>query len=658
VSKKLSRNFALGAFSLLLLLALVSCGGQKAATSGTSISSAVAELDSMVTPKGADPAIFNRLKDALRTALLSRGNGKLAATAPTGIANAIPDLAITDNGDGTFNYTWHYYNVGDYNQDGTVGVPDITPLAMHYNETWDKLVPGEVNTLQAVVDGSNNGTVEIADVTPIAMNFGVQVAGYNLWASTTENGTYLEVQYIPLSEGLDKDTARMRFSVNVPATGGLWYVLVPEDAEGNLGDASGATQAPENPANWAHTWGASLDDQANAVAVDADGNTFVAGAYNMGELNADALLQKYAPDGTLLWAKTWGDSLNDFAYGVAVDSDGNAYVTGNTIVVGLAQQVLILKYAPDGTLLWQKRWGGDMYSSGRAIALDGVGAVYVTGFSAGTVSGYEAMLLLKYDTDGNYVDVRALEANNDMDGYALSIDGAGNIYIAGVFQDTASGYDNMLMVKYSSSLALQWEKHWGSLMTDDAWAIDTDADGNIYIAGETWGYGEGFTDVVLLKLAPDASSIWQRTWGGPDHDQAFAMTLDGAGNVYLAGTTVSFGAGLYDGLALKFSPSGLLLWERTWGVSGRDDYFRAIGLSPSGTLSFAGWDQSADGAWGGAGGVATPVNVAILNATGLEIIPAGVDSTPAGTEASPTGVQDTGGGGNDILVVQADPAGW
>ncbi len=96
--------------SLLLVIALfASCGGSPAIpANGTSVQDAIAELDAMHAPQGADAAVFASLKDALRDALLSRGNGKLVATPPTGTENAIPDLVITDNGNGTFNYAWHY----------------------------------------------------------------------------------------------------------------------------------------------------------------------------------------------------------------------------------------------------------------------------------------------------------------------------------------------------------------------------------------------------------------------------------------------------------------------------------------------------------------------------------------------------------------------
>ncbi len=652
-------------FVLAILVLLASCGGrQTASTSGASIDGAIAELDAMTTPKGADPVVFASLKDALRTALLARGNGKLVSTPPTGTANAIPDLVITDNGDGTYNYTWHYYNVGDYNQDGIVGVADITPLAMHFGQTWDDTVTGDVNTLEAVADGSNNEKVDIADVTPIAMNFGVQVSAYRLEKCATENGTYTEVQIIPLSAGLDKDTARMRFSVDITPEAGMWYRLVPVDAEGTGGQASDPMQPPSTSTVWGHSWGNTNSDHANSVATDADGNVFIAGSYDDGSFtDAEAIVQKYAPDGTLLWAKTWGGDEDEFAYGVAVDSAGNAYVTGETRSFASVFIVFILKYAPDGTLLWQKTWGTTNRACANAIALDEPGLLYVAGYELG-LGGGSSLLLLKYDTGGNFIDGKALSsANYNAD--AITVSATGDVYLAGRSKDTTSTQDDLLIVKYSAlGMALEWEYQWGNDPgTDTGQGICTDITGNVYVAGRAYSgdptMGQGGFEVALMKLDSNGAMLWQETWGGVGHDEAYAMTIDGGGNLYVAGHTYSFGPGGVDGMIAKFNSSGASLWAKAWGSASQGDYFRSIALYPDNKLAIAGWDPLAVGSWFDASsGVVEAQSVPLEFATGMEVSPIGADAIPAGVEGTPTGVQDIGGGGDDILVLQADPAGW
>ncbi len=235
--------------ALLVALLIFACGqtGTRRMPNNTispasiDVAAALAELDALQAPKGVTPALFAQIKDALRTALIARGTSKIACTPPTGAANHIPGIQLNDAGGGMYNLIWRYYNVGDYNQDGSVGIADITPLAMHYGEGW---VTGEENSLPAVVDGSGNGTVDIADVTPIAMNFGVDCASYEVQISDAEDGTFALVDTVYLDTGTGKDTGRMMFTYNYAPTPSQWYRVIARDAANTLGEGSGAMQAP------------------------------------------------------------------------------------------------------------------------------------------------------------------------------------------------------------------------------------------------------------------------------------------------------------------------------------------------------------------------------------------------------------------------------
>jgi hypothetical protein len=250
-STKLLRILLLGVFLTILALAFSACGGGRRPTSApvsgltppsvVSINDAVAELDAMSVPAGVDPAVFSELKAAFRSALVARGKDKVVCTPPTGTANVVPDLALSDNLDGTMNLSWHYYCVGDYNQDGIVGVSDITPLAMHYGETHEE---GELNNFAAVVDGSGDLTVNIADVTPIAMNYGVQFAGYLIETSDTQGGAYTEAANLPMSFGQGEDAGRISFLYTFTPTPEAWYRVTPYDNNDALGVSSIEVQAP------------------------------------------------------------------------------------------------------------------------------------------------------------------------------------------------------------------------------------------------------------------------------------------------------------------------------------------------------------------------------------------------------------------------------
>ncbi len=275
---------ALVVLAALVALTLTTCGsGKRAVVQGfspgsspgtktspegldyqetVSLEDALAELAAYPCPAGVDPALFAELKDALWEALNKRTSfvgaihelpsgdkagrgdpalqsglttsnqqpttGRFASTPPIGEDNRVDDLALTDNGDGTFTLSWHYRNLGDYDRNGIVGIEDIVPLAEHYNETW---VVGEEDTLPAAIDGSGNGVVDIADITPIAVHYHSDVAGYSIAGADSSEGEFTDFHFALLpspaeDEALQVETAPPEndfkyFAVRPFGTGGL-----------------------------------------------------------------------------------------------------------------------------------------------------------------------------------------------------------------------------------------------------------------------------------------------------------------------------------------------------------------------------------------------------------------------------------------------------
>jgi|GEM_PF-1492334 len=218
----------------------------------------LAELEGMECPEGVDEALWAELKDALGKALSCRartcgaplgenakmvdggaqvpalqGVIKFVATPPTGEANRVNDLSILDNGDGTFTLSWHYKNLGDYDQDGTVGISDITPLAQHYNESYE---PTDVNCLLAVIDGSGNGTVDIADITPIAIHFAENVHHYDIEGALAEEGPWEAISEVAQEAGAGDN--RIAYEAMLSEAPLPFYHVVPVDNEGSRGEAS------------------------------------------------------------------------------------------------------------------------------------------------------------------------------------------------------------------------------------------------------------------------------------------------------------------------------------------------------------------------------------------------------------------------------------
>jgi len=209
-----------------------------------SLDEALAEIDAYPCPEGVDTGLFQRLKDELATQLKTKGVSKVVSVPPAGDENRVTDLALADNGDETYTLTWHYRNLGDYSQNGKVGIEEISEIAMHYGEE----VPEddtERNSLQAVIDGSGNGKVYIEDITPMAQYYGVECAGYRIEGGQQPDGTFSLLQEESFTGGAGD--GRLELSALVTDVSHVFYRVVPYDSANQRGVPSNPVLGPGDP---------------------------------------------------------------------------------------------------------------------------------------------------------------------------------------------------------------------------------------------------------------------------------------------------------------------------------------------------------------------------------------------------------------------------
>ncbi|HSA32863.1 MAG TPA: SBBP repeat-containing protein [bacterium] len=371
-----------------------------------------------------------------------------------------------------------------------------------------------------------------------------------------------------------------------------------------------------------------LEAFGKSVAVDNHGNTFVAG-YTFVPLDGntylgggDIFLTKWALDGTKAWTKQWGTAKGENGSAAAVDDDGNMFVTGSTdgsldgnTNPSTANDIFLTKWTPDGIKAWTKQWGSSGQDNGSALAVDGDGNIFVVGETADALDGNTAMggwdiFLTKWNTDGTkaWTKQSGTASGNSAEGVAINSNG--DIFVTGNTQgaldgNTSSGGYDIFLTKWSTDGTKSWTKQWGTSFDDYGYSLAVDSDGNIFVAGITEGaldgnISMGSCDLFLTKWDADGTKVWTRQWGTSVCDEGASVAVDGAGNIFVTGSTEgaldgNTPAGHYDLFLTKWDTGGTKAWTKQWGTPGADSGY-SVAVDNTGDIFVTGFtSQSLDG---------------------------------------------------------------
>jgi uncharacterized delta-60 repeat protein len=409
------------------------------------------------------------------------------------------------------------------------------------------------------------------------------------------------------------------------------------------------------------TWGGPGTDAPNGTAVAADGSAYVVGITDsfttdvFGQPSPSIFVIKYAADGSLAWQRTWnGPTFFGSFQGpaVALGPDGSVYVTGTTSLGG--GDAFLLKFDPNGSLIWQRTWGGSAFDTGAAVATGPDGSVYVSGTTSSFGPSSFHLFVLKFDPAGALVWQKVSDSNNGM---AVAVGPDGSVYAAGTTPrpDGIAEFD-LTLLKLDPNGTEVWAKTFAAgLAADPRGGMTVAADGTIYVAGALQAEKQNFVDIaaLIVRLAPDGSLLFARQWGGKNGDTAAGVAAAPDGTVYVTGASGSFGAGIEDAFLLHMLPSGKAADAVTWGGSGID-HGAGVGVAGDGTVVLAAIASSPPYSFLSAPRKTSAVKGTLADRIGTLEDAAGSVSDPGATVTTPSG-STTYAGSVDAGVVRIAP---
>jgi hypothetical protein len=360
----------------------------------------------------------------------------------------------------------------------------------------------------------------------------------------------------------------------------------------------------------------------------------------------DLVRDASAPDGPKAkplrhaWSKRFGTASSDYGSSVAVDGSGNVLVVGafqgtvdfggGPVTGGGYSDIFVASYTSGGAFRWAKRFGASGYDEGFGVGVDGSGNVTVTGFFAGTVdfggggltsAGDSDIVVVSYTSSGAFRWAKRFGGTGSDTGYAVAVDGNGNLVVTGTFQGTVdfgggplacAGISDIFVASYTSAGAFRWAKRFGASSYAEGHGVGVDSSGNATVTGAFSGtadfgggplVGAGVYDIFVASYTSTGAFRWAKHFGGTSYDGGLGVAVDKDANVTVTGyfaQTVDFGGGPFtsagsnDSFVASYTSTGGFRWAKRFGAT-MTDAGRAIAVDGSGDLVVTGnFSESVD----------------------------------------------------------------
>jgi len=350
---------------------------------------------------------------------------------------------------------------------------------------------------------------------------------------------------------------------------------------------------------FARTYGGTEQDEARSVQQTSDGGYIVAGHTNsFGAGGRDIFLIKTDASGNVQWAKTYGGSADEYAFSVQQTSDGGYIVAGHTLSFGAGNwDIFLIKINASGNLQWARTYGGAGDDRAHSVQQTSDGGYIVAGWTTSFGAGFEDILLIKTDANGNVQWAKTYGGSVHDLTFSVQQTSDGGYIVAGYTESFGAGWDDIFLMKTDANGNLQWAKTYGGASGDWAYSVQQTSDGGYIVAGATLSFGAGLHDIFLIKTDAFGNVEWAKTYGGVSSEVARSVQQTSDGGYIVADRTNSFGAGSEDIFLIKTDANGNVQWAKTYGGANNDRAYSVQQTSDGGYIVASRTNSFGAGSW-------------------------------------------------------------
>jgi hypothetical protein len=337
---------------------------------------------------------------------------------------------------------------------------------------------------------------------------------------------------------------------------------------------------------WTKTYGfGGFDIGRSVIETDDEGFIIIGTKEMFSGSGYDVWLLKTNAIGDTLWTKAIGGGLDDEGGDIQLTRDGGYIITGYTRSYGGGERdVWLIKTNSYGDTLWTRTFGMNNTDWAFSVYPTLDDGFIISGTTASQGAGSTDVWLIKTDSLGHTLWTKTFGGTDADDGYCVQQTSDGNYIIVAYTFSFGVGSADIWLIKTNDLGDTLWTRTYGGNQDDHGWSVRETSDSGYIIVGTTGSYGAGFRDVWIIKTDLNGDTLWTKTYGGGSSEWGFSVEQLSDDGYIISAYTSSFGAGSKDAWIIRTDFKGDTIWTKTIGGAEEDQAWSILQTSDYGYI--------------------------------------------------------------------------